>query len=33
MAVDDGQDGQERFLCPGIKRLEESTIREEGAIF
>jgi hypothetical protein len=33
IAADDRQDGQEQFVCPNIKRLEEGTVREEGAIF
>jgi hypothetical protein len=33
VAADDGQDGQARYLHPYIRRLEEGTVRPEGAIF
>jgi hypothetical protein len=33
VAVDDGQDGQARYLHPYIRRLEEGTVRLKGAIF
>jgi hypothetical protein len=33
MATDDGQDDQARFIHPYIRRLEEGTARQEGAIF
>ena len=33
VAADDGQDDQEGFIHPYIRRLEEGTAREEGAIF
>ena len=33
MAADDGQDDQEQFIRPYIRRLEEGTVGEEEAIF